>query len=171
MERSFNVKMQSEPKPFWDRHFTPITALLTGVLVALVGISGLKLFVNDAPAVTLRMGPMPVTLGESVVVRAWANDSETSDDDLQYSWRIVEREDLSPQTGVGRAMESFKPPTDKVGTWTVEVTVTDSGAGLQRRKRARNEAIYVVVPKALTPGAVQGATASQDTRGSTLTLS
>jgi hypothetical protein len=144
-ERKIIVNMQSDerPKPFWDRHFTPILALLGVIVAAVLAMSetGLKLFVNQPPDVQLKLSEAIVTQGKVLVARALASDPDSLRADLRYRWEIFDSDKVLRE-GDGPSFSRLELPTSQLGKFIVLVTVTDKlGSGKHKTADAQYEVI------------------------------
>jgi hypothetical protein len=149
-ERKIIVKMQSDekPKPFWDRHFTPVLTLV-GVFIAAVlamSESAQKFLINQPPDVKIMLVDPIVTQVQDVYARAVASDYDSPREDLHYRWEMY-NSNKALSEGDGPDFSLLKLPTHQPGKFTVLVTVTDKrGSGKYRT----SDASYQVSPQSVS---------------------
>jgi hypothetical protein len=129
--------------PFWDRHFAPILALTGALIAAFFAISdnALNLIVNQPPTVEIKISKNNAEVGHRVYARGQVNDPGGDPNEINYRWEIFELDTILLE-GVGIEYDRVDLPTEKAGTYTLMVTVTDNNG---KGKYARNEAIFIVV--------------------------
>lgn len=167
-DRNFNVRLTSEKsldssKPFLREHFSAVLVFIAAIIAAIFAMSetAFKLFANQPPVASIRMGSYVFPVGEYAEARVpYSDDGE--EEDLHYTWWLKDIRGVKEvQTGLGPSNSILVLKNLQPGKYELLVKLKDKqNTGKVSEERASFEVVAAAsasIPVAAsTPGVASG---------------